>query len=138
MKLRQGAVVTAAERISLKATITGWRPKSKFYSLNARASHWARSKRAATAKDKVGDALMAAGWPHELPAGKRFVLTFRVQQTSGTLPDDDNMAGCLKSCRDAIAAWLGTHDGPSGPIAWRYLSSIGPVDRVVMTLEEAC
>lgn len=122
--------------LRLKATITGWRPKSKLYSLNARMSHWARSKRAATAKEKVGAALMAAGWPRELPAGKRFVLTFRIQQTSGILPDDDNLAGCAKSCRDACAAWLGTHDGPAGPIRWVYLSSIGPVDRVVMTLEE--
>lgn len=34
--------------------------------------------------------------------------------------DDDNLAGALKACRDAVAAWLGCDDGPSGPVVWAY------------------
>lgn len=34
--------------------------------------------------------------------------------------DDDNLTGALKGVRDAVAAWLGCDDGPSGPVTWAY------------------
>lgn len=37
---------------------------------------------------------------------------------------------------NAIAAYLGTHDGPTGPIRWRYSYLSGPEDRVVLVLKE--
>lgn len=129
------AGVDSGRAIRLVAEIPMWRPKSKDYSQNARSGHWGRAKGAKTARKKVGDALLVAGWPRELPAG-RFTLTFRVECARGPLMDSDAAVAVLKSARDAVADWLGTHDGPTGPIRWRYSYRSGPIDRVVMILEE--
>ncbi len=52
------------------------------------------------------------------PAGARWVVTL-TREGRGVL-DDDNLAATLKHARDAVAAWLGTGDAPSAPVAWRY------------------
>lgn len=52
------------------------------------------------------------------PAGARWVVTL-TREGRGVL-DDDNLAAALKHARDAVAAWLGTGDAPSAPVAWRY------------------
>lgn len=121
--------------LRLTADIPAWRPRSKEFGGNARLHRFARAKLAKVARKKVGDALMVAGWPRELPAG-RFILTFRVEVAGGSMMDSDNQVAVLKEVRDAVADWLGTHDGPTGPIRWRYSYRSGPIDRVVMTLEE--
>lgn len=121
--------------LRLTADIPAWRPRSKEFGGNARLHRFARAKLAKVARNKVGDALMVAGWPRELPAG-RFVLTFRVECAHGVLPDSDNQVSVLKETRDAVAAWLNTTDAPTGPLRWRYAYRSGPVDRVVMVLEE--
>lgn len=121
----------------LVAEIPAWRPKSKDYGQNARRGRWGAAKRARAARKKVGDALMVASWPRELPRpDRRYTLTFTVFQEAGKIMDSDNEAGVLKSCRDAVATWLNTDDGPAGPIRWVYASCRGPMDRVVMVLEE--
>lgn len=121
--------------IRLEASIPAWRPKSKAFGGNARLHRFGRARLAKLARKKVGDALMVAGWPRELPPG-RFTLTFRVEVAGGSRMDSDNQVAVLKECRDGVAAWLGTHDGPTGPIRWRYTYISGPVDRVVMLLQE--
>jgi hypothetical protein len=35
--------------------------------------------------------------------------------------DGDNMQASLKKIRDRVAEYLGTHDGPDGPVQWHYL-----------------
>lgn len=128
--------MTTSVRFRLVADIPNWRPKSSQHSQNARLEHFAKASRNKTARKYVGDALMIAGWPRELPAGRKFTVTFRVEQRLGSFPDSDNLIASLKSCRDAVAAWLGTTDSTRGPITWRYRSCRGPGDRVVMVLEE--
>lgn len=127
--------MTVADRIRLEASIPAWRPKSKQFGGNARLHRFGRARLAKLARKKVGDALMVAGWPRELPAG-RFTLTFRVEVARGPMMDSDQQVAVLKECRDAVADWLGTHDGPTGPIRWRYTYRSGAEDRVVMVLEE--
>jgi hypothetical protein len=129
--------MTTDTRLRLEASIPAWRPRSKQYGLNSGVNRWARHKATKVAHKKVEDALLVAGWPHQLPTGRRFILTFRVDQPAGKLMDDDNLAGCCKQLRDQVAKWLRTHDGPSGPITWRYRSGRGPVDQVTMILQEA-
>ena len=34
--------------------------------------------------------------------------------------DDDNLASAFKAIRDELAKQLGTHDGPKGPLRFRY------------------
>lgn len=113
-----------------------WRPMSKDHSQNARSGHWGRHKGGKSARKKIGDALMVHGWPRELPPGRKFTLTFRVECAGGRKPDSDNGIASLKSARDAVADWLGTHDGPTGPLRWKYAYRSGPIDRVVMVLQE--
>lgn len=129
------AGVDSGRAILLTAEIPAWRPRSKEFGGNARLHRFGRARLAKLARKKVGDALMVAGWPRSLPAG-RFTLTFRVEVAGGSRMDSDNQVSVLKEVRDACADWLGTHDGPTGPIRWRYSYRSGPIDRVVMVLEE--
>lgn len=128
-------------RLRLLADIPNWRPHSKVYGQNARLHPLARARMVKRARKLVGNALMVAGWPKELLAGRRrpgtHLVTFTVVQAGGgPLQDDDGLSGCLKSCRDAVAGWLGCDDSPRGPVRWRYRSCRGPIDRVVMTLDQ--
>lgn len=126
----QGAVA-----LRMVAEIPMWRPLSKEFGGNARQHPFARARLAKLARKKVGDALMVAGWPRELPPG-RFTLTFRVECAHGVMPDSDNQVSVLKEVRDSVAAWLSTTDAPTGPIRWKYAYRSGPTDRVVMVLED--
>lgn len=40
--------------------------------------------------------------------------------------DDDNLAGALKSVRDAVATWLGVDDGKRETVRYRYGQLRGP------------
>ncbi len=126
--------------LRLTAEIPAWRPLSRAYGQNARLHPLARARLANQARKRTGDALMVAGWPKELLSGPRepgsHTLSFTVVQARPPLQDSDQLSGCLKSCRDAVAKWLGCDDSPRGPIRWVYRACRGPVDRVVMTLEE--
>ncbi len=42
------------------------------------------------------------------------------------LDEGDNLPNCFKHIRDQIAKSLGTHDGPSAPIKWKYLQAKAP------------
>lgn len=128
--------LTTAARLRLVADIPNWRPKSAQHSQNARVAHFGRASRNKAVHKKVADALMVAGWPRELPEGRRFTLTFQVHQHRGAFPDSDNQIATLKSARDAIARWLRTTDSVRGPIEWRYTYRRGAEDRVVIELEE--
>lgn len=128
--------MTASTRLRLVAEIPNWRPTSKQFGGNARKHPFAKAQLAKVAQKKVGDALLVHRWPRELPAGRKFTLTFHVYQARGKM-DSDNGIAVLKETRDAVAGWLSTHDGPSGPITWEYEYHYGvTVDRVEIVLEE--
>jgi len=48
----------------------------------------------------------------------RWVVT--LTRDAAKAMDTDNLAGAFKRARDHVAAWLGTGDAPSAPVAWRY------------------
>jgi len=80
---------------------------------NARGAWFARSRRARAQRLAVADALAR----HERPA-----LPLRVTLTriASRRLDSDNLAGALKSVRDAVSRWLDVDDGPDGPVSWCY------------------
>lgn len=53
-----------------------------------------------------------------------YVVT--LTRVSPRLADDDNAIAGLKGIRDRIADWLGTGDGPTSPVRWRYDQVRGP------------
>lgn len=56
------------------------------------------------------------------PAGERLWIPSVVRFTRFCRRrfDTDNSTASMKHIRDAVAKTLGTHDGPGGPIEWRY------------------
>lgn len=42
----------------------------------------------------------------------------------GRQMDDDNVQGCCKMVRDAVALYLGVGDGPKDPIRWSYAQEV--------------
>jgi hypothetical protein len=52
------------------------------------------------------------------------VLLTRVAPSNGL--DDDNLAGALKSVRDAVADWLGVDDARRETVRYRYSQTRGP------------
>jgi hypothetical protein len=46
-------------------------------------------------------------------------LTRRIPK-GGREFDSDNLVAAFKVCRDQVAEWLGTNDGPNGGVEWRY------------------
>lgn len=51
-------------------------------------------------------------------------LLMRVAPSRGL--DDDNLAGALKSVRDAVAAWIGIDDGLRDVVRYEYSQIRGP------------
>jgi len=96
-----GAVVVRLDGLRLSGP-NGWR---------GMAAHMAE-------KTRQGNALDAALRGVAPPAGSRWLVTFTREGLR--LLDDDNLAGAFKRARDHVAAWLGTGDAPSAPVAWRY------------------
>lgn len=96
-----GAVVLRLDGLRLSGP-NGWR---------GMAAHMAE-------KTRQGNALDAALRSVSSPAGSRWLVTFTREGLR--LLDDDNLAAACKRARDHVAAWLGTGDAPSAPVAWRY------------------
>lgn len=88
--------------------------------MNAR-EHWhARASRVRREKHTVGWELKAATKP---PTPCTVVLT-RIAPSNGL--DDDNLAGALKSVRDAVADWLGVDDKHRHIVRYQYEQERGP------------
>ena len=86
--------------------------------------HWAtKARRTKAQRLSVALAMLSNRWAlfehrEALKAGAKRRVTF-IRVAPRPL-DDDNLAGAFKGCRDEVAKQLGTTDGPSGPISWRY------------------
>ena len=117
------------------AGIQGRRPKSKLDGQNARG-HWAkRARQVGEWQEMVGTTLRAAGWPRSVAdATGRPVVTIRVVQRLGPLPDTDGRVSMCKAIRDAVARWLCVPDDARGP-EWRVTWQKGREDAVELELE---
>lgn len=82
--------------------------------MNTREHHMARHRRVRSEKAAV--LWLLTGKPK--PALPCVVTLTRLAPSSGL--DDDNLAGALKSVRDAVAAWLGVDDKLVGVV--RYVN----------------
>lgn len=49
----------------------------------------------------------------------------RITRLGGGLMDDDNLGVVAKWVRDTVALFLGTGDGPRGPVRWEYAQAPG-------------
>ena len=88
--------------------------------LNTR-EHWAaRASRVRNEKEAVAWVLAAKHKP-ALPC---VVTLTRLAPSSGL--DDDNLAGALKSVRDAVAAWLGVDDRDRATVRYQYEQQRAP------------
>ena len=89
---------------------------------NNREHHFARHKRVKAEKEQVAWMLIARGCTRpKLPA----VITLtRIAPSNGL--DDDNLAGALKSVRDAVAAWADVDDRHKHIIKYEYDQRRGP------------
>lgn len=124
----------SATTTRLAVRLEGMRPRSDRDGLNARRSWQAQRARSRLWRTSVCLAANVANWPERLP-WERAVCTITTVAARGKEPDDDNAAGCAKSCRDSVAKWFGVSDAPSGPITWRYAWRRGP-DATEITVEE--
>jgi hypothetical protein len=88
--------------------------------MNVREHFRARAKRVKAEKDVIAWELVKAQRP---PIPCTCLLT-RVAPSNGL--DDDNLAGALKSVRDAVAAWLGVDDAKRETVRYRYAQTRGP------------
>jgi len=83
--------------------------------------HWrARAARVKKERAAIGWALKSATKP-AIPCS---VLLTRCAPSNGL--DDDNLAGSLKSVRDAVAEWLGVDDRDRMTVRYRYAQRRGP------------
>lgn len=55
-------------------------------------------------------------------------------RTAPRLMDSDNLLGSFKSVRDEIADWLGTDDGPGGPVTWIVVQRTGATPCVTIRI----
>jgi len=95
------------------------RVRAKDEGLNARKGQSARATRNQLWKSAVRRHALEMEWPKQLPY-KRAIIRLTAVAASGPEPDDDNLPGMLKGCRDALAAWFELDDSPRGPIEWVY------------------
>lgn len=111
------------------------RPMAALDGPNARR-HWAaRHERSRVWRGAVALVLVKEGWPDYLPRnGHAYTVRFTVVQRRGALMDSDNLAGCLKAARDAVAEYLNVTDDPSGP-TWLYACRRGSGDSTLIELE---
>lgn len=83
--------------------------------------HWrTRHRRVEHEKDAIAWMLVK----HQRPRVPCSVLLVRVAPSNGL--DDDNLAGALKSVRDAVAQWLGVDDKDRMTVRYRYAQERGP------------
>ncbi len=83
--------------------------------LNSREHYMARARRVRAERERVGWEL--ARWAERPPIPCVCVLT-RFAPSNGL--DDDNLAGALKSVRDAVAEWLGVDDRDRSRVRYLY------------------
>ena len=88
--------------------------------MNVREHPMARKRRVKAEKKCVAWELVRV----EKPAVPCSCLLTRVAPSNGL--DDDNLAGALKSVRDAVAAWIGVDDGLRDVVRYRYSQMRGP------------
>lgn len=88
--------------------------------MNVREHPMARAKRVKAEKSVIAWELVKIAKP---PIPCTCLLT-RVAPSNGL--DDDNLAGALKSVRDAVADWLGVDDAKRETVRYRYSQSRGP------------
>lgn len=88
--------------------------------MNAREHPMSRHRRVKAEKDVIAWELVNAQRP---PIPCTCLLT-RVAPSKGL--DDDNLAGALKSVRDAVADWLGVDDARRELVRYRYTQTRGP------------
>lgn len=105
-------------------TLTVVVPVATKGTLNSR-EHWAaRARRVKGERAAVAAVLLMVGPP---PRGLTATPRVRVTLTrvNGGKMDGDNLQGCLKACRDAVALdWLGRDDGDPR-FDWRYAQEPG-------------
>jgi len=112
------------------------RPMAASDGQNARKHPMARHRRASAWWGGLATAAAVAGWPCALP-WPRAVVTITCIARRGKEMDDDNLAGCCKAVRDAIAKWFDCGDAPGGPVSWRYRWERGPDGTRIELTEEA-
>ena len=84
--------------------------------------HWAeRSRKVREERELVTWYLTVAQFATDIPC---IVTLTRVAPSSGL--DDDNLAGSLKSVRDAVAAWIGVDDKRRDVVRYEYAQRRGP------------
>lgn len=83
--------------------------------------HW-RVKHKRVKREKEATAWVLRG--AERPLLPCSVILTRVAPSNGL--DDDNLAGSLKSVRDAVAEWLGVDDKDRFTVRYRYAQRRGP------------
>lgn len=88
--------------------------------MNTREHFRTRVKRVRAEKEVIAWELVKQTRP---PIPCTCLLT-RVAPSNGL--DDDNLAGALKSVRDAVATWLGVDDGKREAVRYRYAQTRGP------------
>lgn len=96
-----------------------------------RREHWAvRMRRRQQQQLAVRLGLLLAFGRERPPWRPRVV---RLVRLAPRMLDSDNLAASCKYLQDAVAAWLGVDDGPSGGIEWLYAQErepSGPCARV--------
>lgn len=89
--------------------------------LNSREHYMARARRVRREKERVGWELKRL---HEKPPLPCVCTLLRMAPSNGL--DDDNLAGSLKSVRDAVADWLGVDDKRRDVVRYQYEQQRGP------------
>ena len=89
--------------------------------LNTREHYMARARRVRHEKEFVGWELAKL---REKPPVPCKVTLMRMAPSRGL--DDDNLAGALKSVRDAVADWLGVDDRDRATVRYEYTQESGP------------
>jgi hypothetical protein len=82
----------------------------------------ARHRRVKYEKSAVAWALSLSRLPK--PALPCVVTLTRIAPSDGL--DDDNLAGSMKGCRDAVASWIGVDDKHTDIVRYEYAQERGP------------
>lgn len=99
--------------------------------MNAREHHMAKARRAKQEKQTVGMTLLTV-----TPIRPPCVVTLtRIYAGNAKAMDEGcGLNASFKAVRDAVAAWLGTDDGPRGGLTFRYSQERGTENAVVISV----
>lgn len=89
---------------------------------NARM-HWAVKARIVKSQRALVGLVLSRHRAALRALGPRWAVT--LTRVSPRALDDDNCAGCLKGCRDQVAAELGVGDDLRAPVTWTYAQRAG-------------